>query len=159
MPGSGRVLLAERTAFEDRGEGNVSWAGSLIGATHETVVLTLQDGWLIGSYGEPGQFKFDVAAENETGFVTEPDAVNAVGSTEPRDWCDARPPPSPRLTPTNPAPITDAAATQALPRQTTVTAPQTSTTTHRFDVLVLYTQDASNYWTTSDAAAVQAAID
>ena len=158
-PGDGPALLAERTAFEDRGEGNVSWAGRLIGATHETVVLTLQDGWLIGSYGEPGQFKFEVAAENETGFVTEPDAVNAVGSTEPRDWCDARPPPSPSLTPTNPAPITNAAVTQALPRQTTVTAPQTSTTTHRFDVLVLYTQDASNYWTTSDAAAVQAAID
>ncbi len=50
----GRVLAAELTLFEDRGDGDVMWAGAFPGAGYESVVLTIKDGYLAGRFGEPG---------------------------------------------------------------------------------------------------------
>ena len=47
----GRVLVAERSVFEDRGDGNVMWSGGFAGAGYDSVVLTVQDGYLQGRFG------------------------------------------------------------------------------------------------------------
>ena len=49
----GRLLVAERSVFEDRGDGNVMWSGGVPGAGYDGVVLTVQDGYLQGRFGEP----------------------------------------------------------------------------------------------------------
>ncbi len=59
----GRVLVAERSVFEDRGNGNVMWAGSFPGAGYESVVLTVEDGSFVGRFGEPGGAKFRISAD------------------------------------------------------------------------------------------------
>ncbi len=59
----GRVLVAVQSVFEDRGSGNVMWAGSLPGADYESVVLTVEDGSFVGRFGEPGGAKFRISAD------------------------------------------------------------------------------------------------
>ncbi len=49
----GRVVEASRDAFEDRGEGNVMWAGRVADTAYESIVFTLHDGFLIGWFAEP----------------------------------------------------------------------------------------------------------
>lgn len=49
----GRVVETSRTAFEDRGDGNVMWAGRVADTAHESIVFTLHDGFLIGWFAEP----------------------------------------------------------------------------------------------------------
>ena len=51
----GRILVAERSVFEDRGDGNVMWVGRFPDANYDSVVLTVQDGHLQGMFGEPGR--------------------------------------------------------------------------------------------------------
>ena len=58
----GRVLVAERSVFEDRGDGNVMWAGSFPGTGYESVVLTVEDGSFVGRFGEPRGVKFRISA-------------------------------------------------------------------------------------------------
>ncbi len=98
----GRMLVAERSVFEDRGDGNVMWAGSLPGAGHESVVLTVEGGSFVGRFGEPGGARFrisadpdgrggmvDTAGEPSDGPDTfcpvgEPESLSRLGPTEPR---------------------------------------------------------------------------
>ena len=48
----GEPLWAVRTHFEDRGEGNVLWRGRVAGGPlFDSVLLTLQDGHLVGMFG------------------------------------------------------------------------------------------------------------
>ena len=49
----GRVLAAEMRVFEDRGDGNAMWTGGYPELGYESVVLTLQDGYLLGRFGLP----------------------------------------------------------------------------------------------------------
>ena len=49
----GRVLAVEMRAFEDRGDGNAMWRGGYPELGYESVVLTLQDGYLLGRFGLP----------------------------------------------------------------------------------------------------------
>lgn len=39
--------------FEDRGGGDAMWSGRLLGANHDSVVLTIVGGRLAGWFGEP----------------------------------------------------------------------------------------------------------
>ncbi len=99
----GRVLVAERSVFEDRGNGNVMWAGSVPGAGYESVVLTVEDGGFVGRFGEPGGAKFRISADpagrgrmvdtaaapSDTAETfcpvgVEPDGLSRLGPTEPR---------------------------------------------------------------------------
>ncbi len=63
----GRVLVALQSVFEDRGDGNVMWAGSLPGADYESVVLTVEGGSFVGRFGEPGGAKFRISAGPDGG--------------------------------------------------------------------------------------------
>lgn len=58
----GRAVPTERAVFDDRGDGNVLWTGSLIGVDYEAVQLTLHDGYLIAWLAEPGGSKFHLQA-------------------------------------------------------------------------------------------------
>ncbi len=49
----GRVLVAEMRVFEDRGAGNAMWTGGYPELGYDSVVLTLQDGYLLGRFGLP----------------------------------------------------------------------------------------------------------
>ena len=49
----GRVLAPEMRVFEDRGDGNAMWMGGYPELGYDSVVLTLQDGHLIGRFGVP----------------------------------------------------------------------------------------------------------
>ena len=49
----GRVLAPEMRVFEDRGDGNAMWAGGYPELGYDSVVLTLQDGQLLGRLGLP----------------------------------------------------------------------------------------------------------
>lgn len=49
----GRVLIPEMRVFEDRGDGNAMWAGGYPELGYDSIVLTLQDGQLLGRLGLP----------------------------------------------------------------------------------------------------------
>lgn len=63
----GRVLVAVQSVFEDRGDGNVMWAGSFPEADYESVVLTVEGGSFVGRFGEPGGVKFRISAGPDGG--------------------------------------------------------------------------------------------
>ncbi len=59
----GRVLTAELSAFEDRGDGDVMWSGRSPDALHDSVVLSIAGGGLGGHFGEPMGAKYRIGAE------------------------------------------------------------------------------------------------
>ena len=59
---NGALVKAENAVFEDRGNGNFLWTGKVPGAGYESVLFTVQDGYLIGWFGEPGEPKYTVRA-------------------------------------------------------------------------------------------------
>ncbi len=61
LPG-GSMIAARNAVFEDRGDGNLMWTGEVAGAGYESVVLTVQDGYLVGRFGEPGGPEYVVHA-------------------------------------------------------------------------------------------------
>lgn len=50
----GGALVAERSAFEDRGDGDAVWYGRLPGEGYDSVVLTVEEGSFVGRFGRPG---------------------------------------------------------------------------------------------------------
>ena len=59
----GRLLVLERTVFEERGGGDVMWSGRFPGAAYDTVVLTIRDGSLVGRIAELGGSRFQISAD------------------------------------------------------------------------------------------------
>ena len=77
----GSVIEAENAVFEDRGDGNLMWTGEVPGAGYESVVFTVQDGHLVGWFGEPGGPKYVVHAGPD-GRGTVAEEAGPAG-----DWC------------------------------------------------------------------------
>ena len=82
----GSTIEAENAVFEDRGDGNLMWTGEVPGAGYESVLFTVQDGHLVGWFGEPGGPKYVVHAG--------PDGYGSLAvEVEPSgDWCGVREP-------------------------------------------------------------------
>lgn len=77
----GSTIEAENAVFEDRGNGNLMWSGEVPGAGYESVLFTVQDGHLVGWFGEPGGPKYVVhAGPDGRGTV-------AVEKGPTGDWC------------------------------------------------------------------------
>lgn len=77
----GSVVAAENALFEDRGNGDLMWTGEVPGAGYESVVFTVQDGYLAGWFGKPGEPKYVVHAGPD-GRGTLAVEVGPTG-----DWC------------------------------------------------------------------------
>ncbi len=58
----GRLLVAELSVFEDRGDGDAMWAGRVAGSDYESVVLTVAKDHLVGRFGVPGGSKYRISA-------------------------------------------------------------------------------------------------
>ena len=77
----GSVIEVENAVFKDRGGGNLMWTGEVPGAGYESVLFTVQDGHLVGWFGEPGEPKYVVhAGPDGRGSVAE--EAGPAG-----DWC------------------------------------------------------------------------
>ena len=61
----GSVLSAERSVFEDRGNGDLMWSGGQPGAGYDTVVLTVEGGRLVGRFGAAGGGVYHIHAERD----------------------------------------------------------------------------------------------
>ncbi|MDE2978617.1 MAG: cadherin domain-containing protein, partial [Acidobacteriota bacterium] len=157
VPGGGG-LTAERAAFEDRGNGNAMWAGRVAGSEAETVVFTVQDGRLVGGYGELGERGFElVAGPHGAGAVR---SAAATFHEEEPDWSycaapDPFPYDPPAATGADKAP-----ARKGIRHAAGVETRGDEPPTHSIDLLVVYDQKAENSWTKAGvAAAIQALVD
>jgi hypothetical protein len=82
----GDAFEADLSRLEDRGNGNVLWVGRIAGAGHDTVQLTVQDGYLVGWYSLPFGRQFEVRARpGGSGRVVRP-------GTEVRPLCGVNDP-------------------------------------------------------------------
>ena len=131
----GRVLVAERSVFEDRGNGNVMWAGSLPGAGYESVVLTVEDGSFVGRFGEPGGARFRISA-NPDGRGGMVDTAGAPTDTE-ETFCPVG------VEPDGLARFSPAEAPVRVDQAQRVVQPQNH---DELDILVLYTAQAARNW-------------
>ncbi len=143
----GRVLAPEMRVFEDRGDGNAMWVGGYPELGYDSVVLTLQDGDLVGRLGLPeGGTYWLRPGTGSTGLLTEgreASAQSCGGGVVPES-----------------DPVVPAVAAQRSDPPEGVT----SASNHdRLDILMLYTPDAATRLRQAGwgepGAAMQAAID
>ena len=124
----GSIIEAESGVFENRGAGNVMWSGAVQGAGYESVLFTLQDGYLVGWFGEPGGPKYVLhAGPDGRGTL----AVETGPAT--RNWCGVEAGGTADLAPH--------AATSVIRSE-----PAASESSDRLDILVLYTAGTEAYW-------------
>ena len=150
----GNTLTAFRTAFEVRGTGNLLWTGRIENVEHTGVVLTLHDGYLVGSYAGPGGANINVSVS--------PDGVGRVfrladASEDEREMCRVLRPP-PRSGPgqaesADPRAAQQMAAAKDLRRR----QQQQEQESVQLDVLVLYTQAAADLLNSGSTVAAQVA--
>ncbi len=144
----GRVLAAERSVFEDRGDGNVMWSGRFPAADYDSVVLTVQDGHLQGMFGEPGRAAYWIRSGLDgVGRLTQP-----VGGG-PAEICPGGLGPEEGAVP----------AAVAAPSTDRPARVQSASNHDRLDVLAVYTVRAAEVWESfgygTPRASVQAAMD
>ena len=124
----GSVIEAENAVFEDRGGGNLMWTGEVPGAGYESVLFTVQDGHLVGWFGEPGGPKYVVyAGPDGRGSL----AVE-VGPTG--DWCGVEAGMGPDL-------VREVAAAGSRPASVA-----SESGGDQLDILVLYPEETEHYW-------------
>ena len=144
------TLWVVRTHFEDRGEGNVLWRGRVAdGPLFDSVVLSLQDGHLIGMFGELGGLPLSLQATPDgRGRVIR---STAAGPSSPVVHDSLSPPVS--LTP----PVGDGPVSVASPAMASADTDRSNA--YEVTVLVLYTEYATWTFTTTPKAYVQGTID
>ena len=124
----GSTIEAENAVFEDRGGGNLMWTGAVPGGGYESVVFTVQDGHLVGWFGEPGGPKYVVhAGPDGRGSLAE--EIGATG-----DWCGVEAGPGRDL-------VREVAASGDRPA-----AMASGSSDSRLDILVLYAEGTEHYW-------------
>ncbi len=146
----GRVLAAERSVFQDRGDGNVMWSGGFPGAGYESVVLTVQDGHLQGMFGEPGMAAYWIRAGLDgMGLMGQPVAGRLAGGVE---FCAG-----------GVVPDLSGVAAGRSKRIEPPTVVRSESNHDRIDMVVLYTVQAAEAWESfgfgTPRASIQASID
>ena len=132
----GGVLSAERSVFEDRGGGDLMWSGGQPDAGYDTVVLTVEDGRLVGRFGAAGggAYRIYAAPDGRGGMVPvggpRPEGVPFCGvDTIPEDAHDG------------------AARVRAGAHAADLPKPVSDARSHdRLDILVGYTATAAENW-------------
>ena len=149
----GRVLAAERSVFEDRGNGNVMWSGSFPESDYDSVVLTVQDGHLQGMFGEPGRAPYWIRSGLDGLGLIEQPVGGALGDSV--ELC-AGGIVSPQAEPL-------AAVAADASRADPPTGVPSASNHDRLDILVLYTVQAAEVWEKfgygTPRASIQAAMD
>ncbi len=80
----GETLSAERSVFEDRGNGDLMWSGGQRGAGYDTVVLTVEGGRLVGRFGAAGGGVYQIHADGDGRG-----GMAAIVGDLPEGWCGA----------------------------------------------------------------------
>ncbi len=80
----GETLSAERSVFEDRGNGDLMWSGGQPGAGYDTVVLTVEGGRLVGRFGAAGGGVYQIHADSAGRG-----GMAAIVGDLPEGWCGA----------------------------------------------------------------------
>ena len=80
----GGVMSAQRSVFEDRGNGDLMWSGGPPGAGYDTVVLTVEGGRFVGRFGSAGGAAYHIHAERDGRG-----GMAALGAPAIEDWCGA----------------------------------------------------------------------
>ncbi len=146
----GRLLVAELRVFEDRGGGDVMWAGGFPEAGYESVVITVKDDHLAGRFGEPGGAKYLITAG--------PDGQGRMVDTSVRVF-DAEDQHCPGGVLPPEAPVA------SVPQAQQAGAPRSAASESNHDVLdilAIYTSEAEERWgrrSTTPAAAIQQSVD
>ncbi len=143
----GDVLSADRSVFEDRGDGDLMWSGGQPGAGYDTVVLTVEGGRLVGHFAAAGGGAYRIHAERDgrggMAPVGGPDPDSPVPlcgvHEDAEEFHDA----APRV----------AAAAHAADPPRRVSNPQSH---DRLDILAIYTATAAENW--ADRGGPEAAI-
>ena len=147
----GSVLRAERSVFEDRGNGDLMWSGGHPDAGYDTVVLTVEGGRLVGRFAAAGGGAYQIHAERDGRG-----GMSAVGGPRPLGP-DGTPVPFCAVETAEPDALHAAAharvgAPAAEPPRR-VAEPQSH---DRLDILVAYTATAAENW--ADRGGAMAAI-
>ena len=133
----GRALVAELSVFEDRGGGDLLWAGSFPGAGYESVVLTVAGGRMVGRFGEPGGAQYRISSRPDgAGEMTD---LAVPRESEEVPYCPVGSVGDPSLTFGAVGAVRAAAADP--PRRIA-----TAQNHDRLDIVVLYTADAARSW-------------
>ena len=154
----GRILVAELSVFEDRGDGDVMWAGGFPEWGFESVVLSITDGRLVGRFGEPDGAKYRITTgPTGSGLLVDtaqirrdPETVQCPGGVVPEDR--------------GPVPAVEAASADPPERVAE------ESNHNLLDIVVVYTSRAEEVWgfdnlqtpeddSTTPEAASQASID
>lgn len=144
---NGLVVEAELSVFEDRGGGDLMWSGGIPGAGHDSVVLTVEGGRLVGWFGEPGGVRYRISARPDGGG--EMASSFGLPGREPEAFCPVGSDSDPRSR--EPARLPAEAMAVDLPAR--VAAPQNH---EQLDILVVYTRAAASSW--ADRGGARAAI-
>ena len=140
---NGLVLEAELSVFEDRGGGDLMWSGGLPGAGHDSVVLTVEGGSLVGWFGEPGGVRYRISARPDGGGQM---ALSfGLPGAEPDAFCPVGVNPDPRLPGRGRLP----AEAMAVDLPARAGAAQNH---EQLDILVVYTGTAALNWSNQGGA-------
>ncbi len=140
----GETLSAERSVFEDRGNGDLMWSGGQPGAGYDTVVLTVEGGRLVGRFGAAGGGVYQIhAAPDGRGGMA------AIVGDLPEGWCGAEEADAHDMH-EHDHPETFAAGPAAgdgpAPRRDSLQQVSSPGSADRLDILVRYTATAAENW-------------
>ena len=136
----GRVLVAELSVFEDRGDGDAMWAGRVAGSGYESVVFTIANDHLAGHFGVPGGAKYRISARpNGRGRI---ENVSTMTGKPKEDYCPGG------VFPDRPLPVAAVEAQRG-------GAPEgvASASNHNvIDIMILYSEAAGERYILRDGA-------
>ena len=144
----GGVMSAQRSVFEDRGNGDLMWSGGPPGAGYDTVVLTVEGGRFVGRFGSAGGAAYHIHAERDGRG-----GMAALGAPAIEDWCGADTGAEGEHEGHVHGPATSAANAARVAPPKAVSNPQSH---DRLDILVTYSASAARNW--ADRGGPEAAI-
>ena len=146
----GRLLVAEMSVFEDRGDGDAMWAGRVAGSDYESVVFSVANDHLAGHFGVPGGAKYRISAR--PGGRGRIEDMSTLDRKPKEEYCPGG------VVPDRPSP---AAAIEAQHSHEPERVVQASSHNH-LDILVLYSENARTRYEARDGsvdARLQESID
>ncbi len=137
----GDVLSAERSVFEDRGDGDLMWSGGQRGAGYDTVVLTVEGGRLVGRFGAAGGGVYQIHADRSGRG-----GMAAIVGEMPEGWCGAEEADAHDMHEHDHSETFAAGGDRPAPRRDSPRRVSSPGSADRLDILVRYTATAAENW-------------